>query len=102
MREYGISKQDKGISCESFTPDHLYECRATDSEAEDLTCTDCYPIGEDGHYNCSCWTSLEPELLEPVYSSCKDALDMGNTESGVYAIKPDNLAAFKVMIEHAH
>ena len=77
----------------------MYECRAPDEEAEDLICTACYPDGENEHYNCSCWTSQQQELLhvKGVYLNCKDALDKGVTKSGVYTLKPDHLLAFQVM-----
>ena len=81
-----------------LVPEHMYECRAPDEEAEDLICTACYPDGEDGHYNCSCWASQQLELLEGVYLTCQDALDRGETESGVYTLKPDHLPSFQVLI----
>ena len=75
----------------------MYECRAPDEEAEDLICNACYPDGDDGHYNCSCWVSLQqPEPLEVAYLTCQDALDKGENESGVYTLKPDHLPAFQV------
>ena len=105
---YGISKQHLGyIYSRQWTYDmlhytvllvleHMYECRAPDEEAEDLICTACYPDGDNGHYNCSCWVSSQPEPLEEVYLTCQDALDKGETESGVYKLKPDHLPAFQV------
>ena len=78
-------------------PVHMYECHAPDEEAEDLICTACYPDGDNGHYNCSCWTSQQPETREVVYLTCQDALDKGKNESGVYTLKPDHLPAFQVM-----
>ena len=80
-----------------FIVEHMYECRAPDEEAEDLMCIGCYPDGDNGHYNCSCWTSRQPEPLERVYLSCQDALDKGETESGIYMLKPNHLLAFQVI-----
>ena len=80
-----------------FIAEHTYECRAPDEEAEDLMCSACYPDGDDGHYNCSCWKSQLSEPLEEVYLTCQDALDKGQTDSGVYTLKPDHLPAFQVM-----
>ena len=78
----------------------MYECRAPDEEAQDLICTACYPDGDNGHYNCSCWASQQPESVEVVYLTCQDALDKGETESGVYTLKPDDLPAFQVIHFH--
>ena len=75
----------------------MYECRAPDEEAEDLICTGCYPDEENGHYNCSCWTSQEQKLLAGVYLNCQDAVHKGVTKSGVYTLKPDHLPAFQVI-----
>ena len=77
--------------------EHMYECRAPDEEAEDLFCTACYPDGDNGHYNCSCWAPRQPEPPEVVYLTCQDALDKGENESGVYVLKPDHLPAFQVI-----
>ena len=77
--------------------EHIYECRAPEEEAEDLTCWNCFPGGENGQYNCSCWID-PPEELEDgtVYLTCQDAYTQGETESGTYTLKPDHLSAFKV------
>ena len=81
-----------------FFSEHLYNCRAPDEEAQDLICTACYPDGDNGHYNCSCWEPQQVEPPEVVYLTCQDALDKGKNESGVYTLKPDRLPAFQVMI----
>ena len=109
---FGISRQNKGHICDHVFDkqwkclllqylllilEHMYECRAPDQEAEDLTCTACYPDGDNGHYSCSCWASQQPEPLDGVYLTCQDALDKGENESGVYTLKPDHLPAFQVM-----
>ena len=94
--EFGISRQYKGIFCKLIIPEHMYECRAPDEEAEDLICTACYPDGENGLYSCSCWVSQEPEVVEERYLTCQDALDKGQHKSGVYTLKPDHLPAFQV------
>ena len=79
--------------------DHIYECRAPDEEAEDITCTECYRDGEDGHYNCSCWTEPQEVIEEgqTVYLTCQDAFMRGETDNGTYTLKPDNLPSFKVI-----
>ena len=76
--------------------EHIYQCRAPDEEAEDLICSECYPEGEDGHYSCSCWINPPKELEVQVYLTCQDAFMRGNTENGVYTLKPDHLPSFQV------
>ena len=78
-------------------PDPInYQCRAPDEESEDLTC-DCHFLEENGYYNCTCFANPQEEREED-YLSCADALSKGQTEDGIYILKPDNLEPFKVHI----
>ena len=65
-------------------------CQVPSAEAEDLECTACYPDEQNARYICNC-------LPIPSYLNCKDALDNGQTESGVYKLNPGNQPAFEVM-----
>ena len=79
-----------------FLIEHTYDCNDRTDEAVDLTCTECYPQGEKGHYNCSCWANPPRELEGPVYRTCQDALRRGENKSGVYTLKPNHLDPFQV------
>ena len=87
------------FNMDAFLPfiEHSYNCRDSwEDEAIDLTCTDCYPDGVDGRYNCSCWANPPIERDGPIYRTCQDAYRRGETKSGVYTLKPNNLESFEV------
>ena len=75
-----------------FSTDYLYSCKAKDVEGQDLSCT-CIELKEKENYNCSCFADDTPDGQ---YLDCLDALMKGNNKSGVYSLKPDNMASFKV------
>ena len=80
----------------SFSPEYLYECKAKDEEGQDLSCT-CLEQEDNNtsSYNCTCFPYATPPLEEH-YLDCFDAMIKGQTESGIYLLKPDKLSPFKV------
>ena len=80
------------------TTDLIYQCSAPDEESEDLTC-DCHYFEGSAYYNCTCYANPQEEREEQ-YLSCKDAFAKGQTEDGIYTIKPDHLDPFQVHLIH--
>ena len=72
-----------------FIPENKYKCHASDEEPQDLICTACYPVGKDQNHICNCCQRKH-------YLNCQDALDNGQTESGIYFLQPDCQPAFEV------
>ena len=73
----------------------MYSCKANDEEGQDLSCT-CIELKEKGKYNCTCFVNDPPTTPEVHYLDCLDALRKGQSESGIYFLKPDNMSPFKV------
>ena len=79
-----------------FTLDHAFICEAPDEEMQQLGCQ-CEPAEEDEHFVCDCWATQysEPSRAH-TYLDCMDALNSGQTKSGLYLIKPNSLKPFQV------
>ena len=82
------------LLCESFHIEYLYGCKAVDEERQDLSCT-CMKLQQKGKFNCTCFADDQVEMDEH-YLNCHDALKKGQLQSGVYLLKPDNMAPFEV------
>ena len=52
-------------------------------------------LQQKGKFNCTCFADDQEEMDEH-YLDCNDALKKGQLNSGVYLLKPDNMAPFKV------
>ena len=79
---------------QSFHTEYLYGCKAVDEEGQDLSCT-CMKLQQKGKFNCTCFADDQVEMDEH-YLDCHDALKKGQLQSGVYLLKPDNMAPFEV------
>ena len=64
----------------------LYTCQTKD---EELRCS-CPDLKNEVKLNCTCFTTE--------YHDCLEALRDGQIQSGIYLLKPDNMAPFKVNI----
>ena len=89
-----------GVSCNivsycTSSIDHFYECKDITEETKDLSCQ-CSHNEDEEPFNCTCYTQQVAEDDEPHYLNCLDAEKNGETESGIYVIKPDDLLAFRV------
>ena len=82
----------------NFIAEKIYNCKANDEEGPDIACS-CKEQNENGDHNCTCFADEVP-TNESTYLDCFDALKKGKLESGVYFLKPDNMAPFKVYTEH--
>ena len=80
--------------CQSFHIEYLYGCKAEDEEGQDLSCT-CMKLQQKGKFNCTCFADDQVEMNEH-YLDCHDAFQKGQLQSGVYLLKPDNMAPFEV------
>ena len=78
----------------NFPVEYLYSCKAVDEEGQDLSC-DCMKLQQKGKFNCTCFADDQVEMDEH-YLDCHDALKKGQLQSGVYLLKPDNMAPFEV------
>ena len=54
----------------------------------------CQPADGEGHFLCDCWANRDPHPAH--YLDCLAALREGQTESGIYNIKPNSLDSFEV------
>ena len=79
---------------QSFHTEYLYGCKAEGEEGQDLSCT-CMKLQQKGKFNCTCFADDQVEMDEH-YLDCHDALRKGQLQSGVYLLKPDNMAPFEV------
>ena len=52
-------------------------------------------LQQKGKFNCTCFVDDQVEMDEH-YLNCHDALKKGQLQSGVYLLKPDNIAPFEV------
>ena len=52
-------------------------------------------LQQKGKFNCTCFADHQVEMDEP-YLNCHDALKKGELRSGVYLLKPDDMALFEV------
>ena len=52
-------------------------------------------LQQKGKFNCTCFADDQVEIEEH-YLDCHDALKKGQLQSGVYLLKPDNMAPFEV------
>ena len=76
--------------------DHFYECKEINEEHKDLSCQ-CSHNEDEEPFSCTCYTQQAADD-EPHYLNCLDAKNNGETESGIYVIKPDDLLAFRVSL----